>query len=104
MLYALISVALWSTVATGFKLGLRVLQPVQLLFLGCVVALAFFAAARPFVSAPMSLRRHLAAAALGLLNPLAYYLVLGLGLAATLGVTMLVTRMARRSLSQITGE
>lgn len=35
---------------------------------------------------------------------LAYYLVLGLGLAATLGVTMLVTRMARRSLSQITGE
>ncbi len=35
---------------------------------------------------------------------LAYYLVLGLGLAATLGVTTLVTRMARRSLSQITGE
>ena len=34
---------------------------------------------------------------------LAYYLVLGLGLAATLGVTTLVTRMARRSLSQITG-
>ncbi|MDE0220165.1 MAG: DMT family transporter [Spirochaetaceae bacterium] len=76
MLYALISVALWSTVATGFKLGLRELQPVQLLFLGCVVALAFFAAARPFVSAPMNLRRHLAAACLGLLNPLGYYLVL----------------------------
>ena len=34
----------------------------------------------------------------------AYYLVLGLGLAATLGVTMLITRMARRSLSQIAGE
>ena len=48
----------------------------QLLFLGCMVALAFFAAARPFVAAPMSPRQHVRAAALGLLNPLGYYLVL----------------------------
>ena len=76
LLYALTSVALWSTVATGFKLGLRDLAPVQLLLLGCVIALAFFAAVRPFVRAKLSGRQHLAAAALGLVNPFAYYLIL----------------------------
>ena len=76
LVYALASVLLWSTVATGFKLGLRDLAPVQLLLLGCVVALVFFGAARGFVSAKLSLRQHLAAAALGLVNPFAYYLML----------------------------
>lgn len=76
LIYALASVALWSTVATGFKLGLRDLAPVQLLFLGCVIALVFFAVARGFVSAKLSLRQHLGAAALGLVNPFAYYLIL----------------------------
>ena len=76
LIFALLSVALWSTVATGFKLGLRELAPAQLLFLGCVIALAFFAAARPFVRATLTPRQHLIAAAMGLLNPLAYYLVL----------------------------
>ncbi|MDE0223538.1 MAG: DMT family transporter [Gammaproteobacteria bacterium] len=76
LLFALVAVALWSTVATGFKLGLRELAPVQLLLMGCLVALAFFAAARPFVRAGLTPRQHLAAAGLGLLNPLAYYLVL----------------------------
>ena len=74
--YALASVLLWSTVATGFKLGLRELAPVQLLFLGTVVALAFFAVARCFVTVSLTPRQHLAAAATGLLNPLAYYLIL----------------------------
>lgn len=74
--YALASVALWSTVATGFKLALNALAPVQLLLLGCAVALAFFAALRPFVSAKLTGRQHLAAATLGLVNPLAYYLIL----------------------------
>ena len=76
LIYALTSVALWSTVATGFKLGLRQMAPVQLLLLGCVVALVFFAAARGFVNARLSLRQHLAAAALGVVNPFAYYLIL----------------------------
>ncbi|MCE2460787.1 MAG: DMT family transporter [Pseudomonadales bacterium] len=76
LLYALTSVALWSTVATGFKLGLREMAPVQLLLLGCVVALALFAVCRPFVRATLSRRQHLAAAALGLVNPFAYYLIL----------------------------
>ena len=74
--YALASVALWATVATGFKLGLRELAPVQLLFLGCCVALAFFAVARCFVSAKLTVREHGATAAMGLVTPLAYYLVL----------------------------
>ena len=76
LLYALASVALWSTVATGFKLGLRDMAPVQLLLVGCVIALLFFAVARGFVSAKLTLRQHAAAAALGLVNPFAYYLIL----------------------------
>ena len=74
--FALTSVALWSTVATGFKLGLRDLAPVQLLLAGCVISLVFFAIARLFVKTRLTRRQHLAAAALGLVNPLAYYLVL----------------------------
>ena len=74
--YALASVLLWATVATGFKLGLRELAPVQLLFLGCCVALAFFAVARCFVSAKLTAREHGATAVMGLVTPLAYYLVL----------------------------
>ncbi len=76
LLYGLASVALWSTVATGFKLGLRDLAPVQLLLLGCLIALLFFVVARFFVSARLTVRQHVAAAALGLVNPLAYYLIL----------------------------
>ena len=48
----------------------------QLLFLGCAAALAFFAAARLFVTATLTARQHLSAAALGLLNPFGYYLLL----------------------------
>ena len=76
LVYALASVLLWATVATGFKLGLRELAPVQLLFLGCCVALAFFAVARCFVSAKLTAREHGATAAMGLVTPLAYYVVL----------------------------
>lgn len=76
LLYALASVALWATVATGFKLGLRELAPLQLLFLGCCVALVFFAAARCVVTAKLTPRQHLASALLGLVTPFAYYLVL----------------------------
>ncbi|MGY8803328.1 MAG: hypothetical protein ACKVK6_03740, partial [bacterium] len=34
----------------------------------------------------------------------AYYVVLGLGLLATLGVTAIVTRLARKALAETTGE
>ena len=76
LLYGLASVALWSTSATGFKLGLRELAPVQLLLLGCAVALLGFAVARRFATATLSWRRHIAAAALGMVNPLIYYVLL----------------------------
>lgn len=79
--YALAAVALWSTVATGFKLGLRVLDPVQLLFLGSLISCVFFIGAL-LVSGQLTAllatpRRELARyGCLGLLNPLGYYLIL----------------------------
>ncbi len=77
VLFALATVVLWSTVATGFKLGLAVMRPLQLLALGSMVSLVFFAAAYLVVRPPPAPRAALArAAALGLINPFAYYLVL----------------------------
>ena len=76
---ALASVALWSTVATAFKLGLAQMAPVQLLFIACVVSLVFFAAVRLVLwrgIAPMPGTVLWRVAALGLVNPLAYYLIL----------------------------
>ncbi|MEM7217808.1 MAG: DMT family transporter [Pseudomonadota bacterium] len=87
---ALGAVLLWSTVATAFKLGLEVFDPLQLLTLAVTIATAFFliiafATGRldgraagtahglgPIIDGPGARR----AALLGLLNPLAYYLVL----------------------------
>ncbi|MDP6038373.1 MAG: DMT family transporter [Candidatus Latescibacteria bacterium] len=80
-LYALSAVLFWSTVATAFKLSLRVLDPIQLLFyaavtstlvLGTIVViqgkvLAVFSCTR---------RQYVKSLGLGLLNPCAYYLVL----------------------------
>ncbi len=75
--YALAAVAAWSTVATGFKLGLRVMAPLQLLFLGTVISATLFAALatagghwRP------SLRVCVTGLGFGLVNPFSYYLVL----------------------------
>ena len=77
ILFGLGAVALWSTVATAFKLGLAFLTPIQMLWLGCLFSLGFFILARFFVS-PTSLTKSacLRAGLLGLLNPLAYYLIL----------------------------
>lgn len=74
---ALAAVLLWSTVATGFKLGLRSLAVTQLLFVGTLLSWALFA-----VLAFARGRWRLApgeaglAAVLGLVNPFLYYLVL----------------------------
>lgn len=74
---ALTAVALWSTVATGFKLGLARLEPLELLFLGTLFSLGVF-----WLAAWRSGRWRLAAhqlplaALLGAVNPLAYYVVL----------------------------
>lgn len=77
MALALAAILLWSTVATGFKLGLQTMRPIQLLALGSVISLGFFLLAYHRVRPPPAPRRALwLAAALGLINPLAYYLAL----------------------------
>lgn len=81
---ALTAVALWSTVATAFKLGLTLFSPLQLVTLSVTVASLFFLTIalvtgrlneRPLrkLRASGALSRSMG---LGLLNPLLYYLVL----------------------------
>ena len=79
--YAAATVALWSTVATAFEVALRALTPVQLLAganLVAVLALLIICAVRGEVGSAFNVsgRNHLRALGMGLLNPLAYYLVL----------------------------
>lgn len=78
---ALGAVALWSTVATGFELGLARFETAQLLLAGSAVSLALFAglaAARGELAAVarLSARDQALCALLGAINPAAYYLVL----------------------------
>ncbi len=81
MLFGIGAVLLWSTVATGFKLGLRELAPLELLWLGAVTSFVFFAVASlvtgrwPAIRA-LSGHDWLRLGALGLLNPFLYYLIL----------------------------
>ena len=72
--HAIGAVLLWSTVASAFKLSLRYMSPLQLLFYASLTSLILFGLiyAREF-----SLRReNLRSAYLGLINPLLYYTVL----------------------------
>lgn len=72
--HAVLAVALWSTVASAFKLSLSYLTPLGLLFYASLTSLLLFGVlyAREF-----SLRReNLRSAYLGLINPLIYYAVL----------------------------
>lgn len=78
---ALGAVLAWSTVATGFKLGLKLLAPLQLLWLGVLVSLVFFAAlllvtGRWRALAALGARDWAWLAGLGLLNPFLYYFIL----------------------------
>ena len=77
LLLGLVATVCWSTVATGFKLGLRQVEPVQLLLLGTLVStLVFWCAALPRRRYRLS-RKSLGIAALaGAMNPCAYYVVL----------------------------
>jgi drug/metabolite transporter (DMT)-like permease len=78
---ALAAVLAWSTVATGFKLGLQQFAPLQLLWLGTLVSLGFFASlllatGRWRRLAVLPARDWRQAAGLGLLNPFLYYVIL----------------------------
>lgn len=75
--YGLAAVAAWSTVATGFKLGLRELEPLQLLLLGtCISTLLFAGLATVQRCWQPGWRTLASAAALGVVNPFLYYTVL----------------------------
>ena len=84
ILLALAAVALWSTVASAFKMGLSLYTPLQLVTLSVAIAAVFFLTlslatgrlehrALEALSESGALRR---AMGLGLLNPLLYYLML----------------------------
>ncbi len=69
--------ACWSTVATAFKLGLRLVEPVQLLLLGTLVStLVFWCAALPRGRHRLAPKAIGIAALAGTMNPCAYYMVL----------------------------
>ncbi|WP_428241788.1 DMT family transporter [Gynuella sp.] len=81
MTYALCAIALWSTVATAFKLALAEQSLIQLLWLADLTTVAAVAVIlllqRRLGSALRDFRRHAKMAlVLGFINPLCYYLVL----------------------------
>ena len=74
---ALICVLLWSTVASGFKLGLEHFAVEQLLFLGtCISWLVFLCYAIVTNQLALAASDRALAVGLGLINPTAYYLIL----------------------------
>lgn len=74
---ALICVVLWSTVASGFKLGLEHFAVEQLLFLGtCISWLVFLCYAIVTNQLALAASDRALAVGLGLINPTAYYLIL----------------------------
>lgn len=78
MLYGLGAVALWSTVATAFKVALGYMSPLELMWLASLVSWAVIGVlvARQGL-ADRALRRGWRTAAwAGLMNPVAYYLLL----------------------------
>jgi len=79
--YAAFTILFWGTAATAFKLSLRTLSPLQLLFVSNIVALAILltivlASGKIHHILGQSKREWLKSIALGFLNPFAYYLVL----------------------------
>ena len=68
---------LWSTVATGFKLGLELMEPVQLLLIGtCWSAALFWVVALVRGEAAWPRGHGLAVLGFAALNPTTYYLIL----------------------------
>jgi drug/metabolite transporter (DMT)-like permease len=95
VLYAACAVGLWSTVATAFKIALRYMSPLHLLFLSSFVSFAaFFSILLVRGKLRGLLRcsgRELAkSAGMGFLNPFLYYLVLFQAYSRLLGQEALV--------------
>ena len=78
MLYGLGAVALWSTVATAFKVALAWMSPLELMWIAALVSWLLMGAL-VFKQGNMALALHQGwrtALWAGLMNPVAYYLVL----------------------------
>lgn len=78
MLYGLGAVALWSTVATAFKVALTYMSPLALMWLASLVSWALIGVlvARQGLAGQALRHGWRTAAWAGLMNPVAYYLVL----------------------------
>ena len=76
-LFGLGAVLLWSTVATGFKLGLEIMTTTQLLMLGTWISWMVFALAA-MTSGDLNITRgdRLRVLALGSITPCLYYWIL----------------------------
>ncbi|MFP4194935.1 MAG: EamA family transporter, partial [Desulfobacterales bacterium] len=77
MVLGLGTVLMWSTVATAFKLTLRELTPVQMLFVACAASVAVLTAIllvqrRLSLVFSMSRRQYLQSMGMGLINPCLY--------------------------------
>ena len=78
-IFAGLTVLMWSTVATAFKLGLDYLSPANLLFYSSLTSLVFFSILILFQKKRkelFSLKNILNSAIFGFLNPFLYYLIL----------------------------
>ncbi len=80
-LYAITTVLLWSTVASAFKISLRYLDHLQLLFYAglassCTLALLIVIQGKQSLVFTYSKKQYLKSLLLGLLNPCLYYLIL----------------------------
>lgn len=80
-IFALMTVALWSTIATASKLTLRYLEPVELLFYAAITStIVLFAIIcvqkKTHYLKKISINDWLLSLGFGLLNPFLYYLVL----------------------------
>ncbi len=80
-LFAFAAIACWSTIGSAFKISLRWLSPVELLFwsslTACLVLLSILLVQRKLsLLRSLTIRQVSHSALLGLLNPFLYYLVL----------------------------
>ncbi|OEF27192.1 DMT family transporter [Vibrio rumoiensis] len=81
LIYGLIAVLLWSTVATAFKLTLAQLSPIQMLFIASLVSVCTLMIICAYNGTLSQIRTTFLSdpgyfLLLGLINPLAYYLIL----------------------------
>ena len=80
-LYGLLTVLLWSTVASAFKISLQFLKPIQLLFYASVMSifilsLILLIQGNLGIILSYSRGQYLSSLRLGFLNPFLYYLIL----------------------------